>query len=271
MHLHELRNGVEAGRLIGTWIGSCNEVRPQSALYGRTPGETATARGDVSGGLLPELTDTVARQQELVNRCSRCGRGPAVCRIHSERAERGTPGTIGNLPWLALPSDRPTKQGPSNDSPKNLPVTEFGDGLLAGTRIEEFEIVQVLGGRPALRECTAAAPPSSAVTSRSSRLATRPTGFPAEGARDLVAWRLPPKRPDTLPLSVRRAAPLRFWSRVLGNLADLVADTSRLVPLTIHSHPAQSHPLPDYCETALRRRAATTQTGDQSASRGGGR
>ena len=60
MHLHELRNGVEAGRLIGTWIGSYNEVRPQSALYGRTPGETATARGDVSGGPLPELTDTAS-------------------------------------------------------------------------------------------------------------------------------------------------------------------------------------------------------------------
>ena len=40
VYLHELRNGAEAGRLIGTWIDFYNEVRPHSALTRRTPGET---------------------------------------------------------------------------------------------------------------------------------------------------------------------------------------------------------------------------------------
>ena len=40
VYLHELRDGVEAGRLIGTWIDFYNEVRPHSSLGGRTPGET---------------------------------------------------------------------------------------------------------------------------------------------------------------------------------------------------------------------------------------
>ena len=40
VYLHELRDGAEAGRLIRTWIDFYNEVRPHSALAGRTPGET---------------------------------------------------------------------------------------------------------------------------------------------------------------------------------------------------------------------------------------
>ena len=40
VYLHELRDGVEAGRLIGSWIDFYNEVRPHSSLGGRTPGET---------------------------------------------------------------------------------------------------------------------------------------------------------------------------------------------------------------------------------------
>lgn len=56
------------------------------------------------------------------------------------------------------------------------------------------------------------------------------------------------------------------WSRVLGSLAEVVADTSRLAELTIRSYPTQSHPLPDCCERTLRRRAAMTPTMDQSAS-----
>jgi len=39
-YLHELRDGAEAGPLIGTWIDFYSEVRPHSALAGRTPSET---------------------------------------------------------------------------------------------------------------------------------------------------------------------------------------------------------------------------------------
>ena len=34
VYLHELRDGVEAGRLIGSWIDFYNEVRPHSSLAG---------------------------------------------------------------------------------------------------------------------------------------------------------------------------------------------------------------------------------------------
>ena len=40
VYLHELRDGVEAGRIIGSWIDFYNEVRPHSSLGGSTPGET---------------------------------------------------------------------------------------------------------------------------------------------------------------------------------------------------------------------------------------
>ncbi len=61
------------------------------------------------------------------------------------------------------------------------------------------------------------------------------------------------------------------WSWVLGNLAGLGADTSRLASVTIRSHPTQSDTLPGCCERTLRRRAAMTQTGGRSASREEGR
>ena len=46
VYLHELGDGVEAGRIIGSSIDSYNEVRPHSALPGaRQPRATPTARG----------------------------------------------------------------------------------------------------------------------------------------------------------------------------------------------------------------------------------
>ena len=39
VYLHELRDGVEAGRVIGSWIDFYNEMRPHSSLGGPTPGE----------------------------------------------------------------------------------------------------------------------------------------------------------------------------------------------------------------------------------------
>ena len=40
VYLHELRDGLDAERIIGSWIDFYNDVRPHSALDGRTPGET---------------------------------------------------------------------------------------------------------------------------------------------------------------------------------------------------------------------------------------
>ena len=39
VYLHELRDGLEAERIIGSWIDLYNEVSPHSSLGGRTPGE----------------------------------------------------------------------------------------------------------------------------------------------------------------------------------------------------------------------------------------
>ena len=40
VYLHELRDGLDAERIVGEWIDFYNEVRPHSVLGGRTPGET---------------------------------------------------------------------------------------------------------------------------------------------------------------------------------------------------------------------------------------
>ncbi|MYH49516.1 MAG: transposase [Gammaproteobacteria bacterium] len=39
VYLHELRDGLDAEQIIGTWVDFYNDVRPHSSLGGRTPGE----------------------------------------------------------------------------------------------------------------------------------------------------------------------------------------------------------------------------------------
>ena len=48
VYLYELRDGVEAERIIGSWIDFYNEVRPHSSLGGRTPGEVYRETTEVS-------------------------------------------------------------------------------------------------------------------------------------------------------------------------------------------------------------------------------
>ena len=47
VYLHELEDGFAAQRVIAEWIGFYNEVRPHSALGGRTP--TEAYRGVAAG------------------------------------------------------------------------------------------------------------------------------------------------------------------------------------------------------------------------------
>ena len=48
VYLHELRDGLEAERIIGSWVSFYNEVRPHSALGGRTPREAYREGAEVS-------------------------------------------------------------------------------------------------------------------------------------------------------------------------------------------------------------------------------
>ena len=54
VYLHELRDGLDAARIIGSWFNFYNEVRPHSSLGGRTPGEAyRNGKGTaVNGGSL---------------------------------------------------------------------------------------------------------------------------------------------------------------------------------------------------------------------------
>ncbi len=44
VYLHELRDGMEAGRVIGSRIDFDNEVRPHSSLGGQAPGRSLSRR-----------------------------------------------------------------------------------------------------------------------------------------------------------------------------------------------------------------------------------
>ena len=39
VYLHELSDGRDAERVIGSWFGFYNDARPHSSLDGRTPGD----------------------------------------------------------------------------------------------------------------------------------------------------------------------------------------------------------------------------------------
>ena len=47
VYLYELRDGLDAERIIGSWIDFYNEVRPHSSLRGRTPGEAYREAAEV--------------------------------------------------------------------------------------------------------------------------------------------------------------------------------------------------------------------------------
>ena len=48
VYLHELRDGLDAERIIGTWVDFYNGVRPHSSLGGRTPGEAYRDGAEIS-------------------------------------------------------------------------------------------------------------------------------------------------------------------------------------------------------------------------------
>ncbi|MDE2751022.1 MAG: integrase core domain-containing protein, partial [Gemmatimonadota bacterium] len=48
VYLDELRDGLEAERIIGSWVSFYNEVRPHSALGERTPREAYREGAEVS-------------------------------------------------------------------------------------------------------------------------------------------------------------------------------------------------------------------------------
>ena len=48
VYLYELRDGLDAERIIGSWIDFYNEVRPHSSLRGRTPDEANREGAEVS-------------------------------------------------------------------------------------------------------------------------------------------------------------------------------------------------------------------------------
>ena len=43
VYLHELRSGLDAERIIWTWVDFYDDVRPHSPLVGRTPNEVIAA------------------------------------------------------------------------------------------------------------------------------------------------------------------------------------------------------------------------------------
>ena len=48
VYLHELADGRDVERLIGSWFAFHNESRPHSAVDGRTPGEVYCGMGEAA-------------------------------------------------------------------------------------------------------------------------------------------------------------------------------------------------------------------------------
>jgi len=72
LYLHELRDGTEAGRVIGSWIDFYNEVRPHSSLGGQTPGEAYRKGG---GGDVNTIRCDAIHRAEPAQRYLRSWRG----------------------------------------------------------------------------------------------------------------------------------------------------------------------------------------------------
>ena len=98
VYLHELRDGLDAERIIGSWIDFYNEVRPHSSLGGRTPGETYRngARAMHEQRIIAGLADALARQSagsRVIRRRLRVAshRCPSPARRSAHTPEAGGP------------------------------------------------------------------------------------------------------------------------------------------------------------------------------------
>ena len=107
VYLHELRNGPDAERIIGSWFDFYNEVRPHSSLGGRTPGEAYRngTGGGVNGGS-PHLPE-----RALPSRRGRAEtRDPPV--PDASRHRRPSPGHRPGSPPGHRPGSPPGHRGP---------------------------------------------------------------------------------------------------------------------------------------------------------------
>ena len=65
VYLHELADGFEAERVIGTWMTFYSDVRPHSALGGRTPAE-AYGEEQAASGCLREGAKSYAKVEHVL-------------------------------------------------------------------------------------------------------------------------------------------------------------------------------------------------------------